>query len=144
MDIRRSKSQRRVGVVVNFASVVLFLIIYYAGMNLGWSAVLLAAGVLATLAIALGSFIVVHVSTGLWKLGHSSIDTLDERQIQVTHEALRHAYATFTVIALAIIGFNAIAGSHGHYVFDVVLPVTLIYVAHVLPASIIAWRERVV
>ncbi len=144
MDIRRSKSQRRVGVVVNFASVVLFLIIYYAGMNLGWSAVLLAAGVLATLAIALGSFIVVHVSTGLWKLGHSSIDTLDERQIQVTHEALRHAYATFTVIALAIIGFNAIAGSHGHYVFDVVLPVTLIYVAHVLPASIIAWRERIV
>ena len=144
MDMRRSKSQRRAGVVVNFASVVLFLIIYYAGMNLGWSAVLLAAGVLVTLAIALGSFIVVHVSTGLWKLGHSSIDKLDERQIQVTHEALRHAYATFTVIALAIIGFNAIAGSHGHYVFDVVLPVTLIYVAHVLPASIIAWRERVV
>jgi hypothetical protein len=144
MDMKGSKSQRRAGVVVNFASVVLFLIIYYAGMNLGWSAVLMAGGVSVTLAIALGSFIVVHVSTGLWKLGHSHIDKLDERQIQVTHEALRYAYATFTVIALVIIGFNAIAGFHGHYVFDVVLPVTLIYVAHVLPASIIAWRERVV
>jgi len=144
MDIRKSRSWRRIGVVVNFASLLLFLVIYYAGMNLGWNAVLLAAGVIVTLAIALGSFVVVHVSTGLWKLGHSHIDKLDERQIQVTHEALRYAYATFTVIALAIIGFNAIAGSHGHYAFDVVLPVTLIYIAHVLPASIIAWRERVV
>ncbi len=144
MDIRKSRSRRRIGVVVNFASLLLFLIIYYAGMNLGWNAALLVAGVIVTTAIALGSFVVVYVSTGLWKLGHSHIDKLDERQIQVTHEALRHAYAIFTVIALVIMGFNAVAGSHGHYIFDVVLFVSLIYVAHVLPASIIAWRERVV
>jgi len=144
MDIRMSRSRRRIGVVVNFASLLLFLIIYYAGMNLGWNAALLAIGVIVALAIALVSFVVVHISTGLWELGHSHIDKLDERQRQVTHEALRHAYATFTVIALAIIGFNAVAGSHGHYIFDVVLPVSLIYVAHALPASIIAWREKVV
>jgi hypothetical protein len=144
MDMRNSKLQRRIGVVVNFASLALFLVIYYSGIHLGWRPLLLATGAIVTLAIAAASFLTVHVSTGLWKLGHSHIDKLDERQIQVTHEALRHAYATFTVIALAIIGFNAVAGSHGHYVFDVVLPVILIYVAHVLPASIIAWREKVV
>lgn len=144
MDIRKSRSRRRIGVVVNFASLLLFLIIYYAGMNLGWHAALLATGAVFTLTIVLGSFVVVHISTGLWKLGHSHVDKLDERQTQVTHEALRSAYATFTVIALAIIGLNALTGSHGHYIFDVVLPVSLIYVAHALPASIIAWRERVV
>jgi hypothetical protein len=90
------------------------------------------------------SFFLVHIKTRLWSLGHAGVERLDERQIQVTHEALRHSYAVFTVICLFIMLFNATTGYRGHYLFDAVLPVSLLYFAHTLPSSVIAWKERAV
>ncbi|UCG52835.1 MAG: hypothetical protein JSW58_04580 [Candidatus Latescibacterota bacterium] len=141
MDIRTSIAKRRVGVVVNYASLTLFLLLYYIGFIGHWSAVL-TIGVLIFLAVATVSFIFVHIKTGLWRLAHSSREKLDERQIQVTHEALRYSYSVFAVICLLIMLFNAVTGYRGHYLFDAVLPMSLLYFAHSLPSSVIAWTER--
>ena len=94
------------------------------------------------LAIALVSFLMLHVSTGLWRLAHSRADKLDERQIQVTHGALSRSYEIFTVICLLVMLFNAVIGDRGYYLFDAVLPVSLLYFAHSLPSSVVAWKER--
>jgi hypothetical protein len=138
MDIGR----RRIGVVVNLSSLFLFLVFYYAGRGLGWNRLLLIGGVSICLAVWLVSFITVHVRTGLWKFAHTKVDDLDERQVQVAHEALRYSYAAFTVICLLIMLFNATTGYRGHYMFDAILPVSLLYFAHILPSSVIAWTEK--
>jgi len=122
-------------------SLFLFLLTYYSGVIRGWNLTFQIA-VFVFLAAAIASFIFVHMSTGLWKLAHAKQEELDERQIQITHEALRYSYAIFTVTCLAIMGFNAITGHKGYYMFDVVLPVCFIYFAHSLPSSVLAWTEQ--
>jgi len=141
MSIRESRAKRRIGVIVNYASLFLFLVFYYLGFIRGWN-VAFTASALVFLAVSVGSLIVVHVNTGLWKLGHSEVGKLDERQVQVTHEALRRSYSFFSVICLLIMLFNAVTGYRGYYLFDAVLPVSLLYLAHSLPSSVIAWKER--
>jgi hypothetical protein len=141
MNMRTSIAKRRIGVVVNYASLVLFLLLYYIGFVGGWN-VALIVGFLVFLTVATASFMVVHIRTGLWKLAHSNREKLDERQIQLTHEALRVSYSVFAVICLLIMLFNAVTGYRGSYLFDAVLPVSLLYFAHSLPSSVIAWTER--
>ena len=142
MDIGRSKDKRRIGVAMNLLSLFFFLVFYYVGRGLGWNPLLIIGGVGVCLTVSLVSFIAVHVRTGLWKLAHRKGDDLDERQVQVTHEALRYSYAAFTVICLLIMFFNAIMGDRGYYMFDAVLPASLLYFAHILPSSMIAWTEK--
>jgi len=141
MDLRTSRKSRRIGVVVNYASLLFFLVFYYIGFIGAWSAAIVS-GMFVFLGAVCVSFVLVHITTGLWSLGHSAVERLDERQIQVTHGALRHSYAVFTVICLLVMMFNAVTGYRGHYMFDVVLPVSLLYFAHTLPSSVIAWKER--
>jgi hypothetical protein len=141
MEVRTSREMRRALVAVNYLSLLLFLLCYYLGVIRGWN-LALQTSVLILLAVSLTSFIFVHMRTGLWRLAHAKQEELDERQIQVTHEALRYSYAIFTVSCLLIMGFNAITGHSGHYMFDIVLPVSFIYFAHSLPSSVLAWTER--
>ena len=140
MSINTSRKNRRIGVIVNYASLALFLGFYYTGYHTEWS-VGLSILTWVFLVSTLVSFFAVHLKTGLWRLSHSPIDKLDERQVMVTHEALRYAYATFTVTCLLIMLFNAATGYRGNYMFDAVLPFCFLYFAHTLPASVIAWKE---
>ncbi len=140
MDIKTSKTARRIGVATNYGALAIFLIFYYTGYHTGGGGVE-ATGAWLFLAVALASFFVVHVKTGLWRFSHSSIDKLDERQVMVTHDALRLSYAVFTVTCLGIMLFNATTGYRGNYMFDAVLPFCFLYFAHTLPASVIAWKE---
>lgn len=141
MDLRKSQKARQLGVVVNYASLLFFLVLYYAGFIGSWS-IAIITGVFVFLGVACASFVLVHISTGLWSLAHASTERLDERQIQITHGALGRSYALFSVICLFVMLFNAVTGYRGHYMFDAVLPVSLLYFAHTLPSSVIAWKER--
>lgn len=141
MNFKASRAKRRTGVIVNYASLLLFLVLYYTGFIRGWNPALVT-GTLFFLAATIASLILVHVTTGLWRLGHTAVEELDERQVQITHEALRLSYSLFSVICLLIMLFNAVTGYRGHYVFDAILPVSMLYFAHSLPSSVIAWKER--
>lgn len=140
MNIKTSRTARKIGVFVNYGALALFLTFYYIGYHNGGGAVV-AACAWTTLAVTLVSFYIVHVKTGLWRFSHTSVDKLDERQVMVTHDALRNSYAVFTVTCLLIMLFNAVTGYRGNYMFDAVLPFCFLYFAHTLPASVIAWRE---
>ena len=82
-----SRTSRRVGVIINYFSLVLFLILFYKLKNGSWN-YLIGLGEAVALVIVIVSFIQTHVKTRLWKLTHAKIDRLDEREIQVTHESL--------------------------------------------------------
>jgi hypothetical protein len=100
---------------------------------------------LGSLFIVVVSFYQVHRRTGLWQLTHSRTDLLDERQVQITHTALSQSYAWFTVICLVIMLVHAVLYRLVpgiNFVITVPLVGSLIYLAHTLPGSILAWTEN--
>ncbi|MFH1894142.1 MAG: hypothetical protein ABIK83_15845 [Candidatus Zixiibacteriota bacterium] len=140
-----SKSARRTGVVVNYGCLVALIALFYVGKNDGWNAAV-SGGAAAVLLGVLVTFVAVHIKTNLWRLVHTKYENLDERQIQVTHESLRHSYSIFTVIILVVLLGIALASEHNRSLTDhsmlMVIFAGQLYLAHTLPSSIIAWTER--
>ncbi len=140
MAIETSKSTRRILITVNYLCVVLLLVLFAVGKYLGWS-LPVAIALVAVAVILLISFILAHIKTRLWRLVHTKAENLDERQMQVTHESLRQSYGIFTVISLAILLIIAVM-SGGDDSMLILIFAGLLYLAHTLPSSIIAWTER--
>jgi len=135
-----SKPNRRIAVVANYGCVLLFLASFYVGKYYGWS-VEVIAGAIVTAATAVITFIILHIRTRLWKLVHTKAEKLDERQIQVTRESLRYSYAIFTVVSLLVL--MCIALSAGRHDSNLILVfASLLYLAHTLPSSVMAWTEK--
>jgi len=140
MDTNISISNRRIGVLINFISLFLLIFVFELinhDVGLGLTLGLILIGIFFVIVIA--SFIYVYGKTGLWKLSHQHIKLLDERQVQVLSNALRISYSAFVIIVLIIIyGYALIKRGP----IDVVIAGALIYMAHILPASILAWTEK--
>ena len=135
-----SKKKRRIGVVLNIAALFLTVFLFeLVRFDMGISKI---AGIvlmgLSLLTVIL-SFITVFGSSGIWKMSHKKMKTLDERQIQVILKATRISYSIFVIVVLILIyGFALIAKGS----IDVVIAAYLLYLAHLLPASILAWMEK--
>ncbi|MBT3231731.1 MAG: hypothetical protein HN356_02860 [Calditrichaeota bacterium] len=141
MSKRISLRSKKIGVVINYLSLLWFVALFYTGEHIiGWSTVLVAA-ILVSILIIIITFVTVHVNSGLWKLIHSKIEKLDEREIYVTHESLRYSYAIMSIILLLIIFVMALT-SMGKDALGPILPAGLIYFAHTLPSSVIVWKEK--
>jgi len=135
-----SKKKRRIGVVLNiaalFLTVFLFELIRF-DMGIGKIAGIVLMGL--SLVTVIISFIIVFGSTRIWKMSHQRMKALDERQIQVILNATRISYSIFVIVALILIyGFALIEKGP----IDVVIAASLLYLAHLLPASILAWTEK--
>ena len=138
-----SKPTRRVGVLVNYGALVILLALFYIA-NINGITIWLALGGVATFLAIIISFILVHMRTKLWKFTHTNIDDLDERQVYITHESLRNSYGIFSVVCLSLILAAELIREWSAGSLDLpFLPIfaALIYLAHTLPSSIIAWRE---
>jgi len=135
-----SKKNRRIVVIINYLSIFFILVFFYAGINIGWN-VLIIAGEIIVIITAVMSFIYLHIRTHLWKLVHTSIEELDERQIQVRYESLRYSYSIFSIISLLVIFYHSLT-IRGDVSFGMLILSSLIYLAHTLPSSIIAWTEK--
>jgi len=142
MNVRASQAARRTLVLVNYGSLLLFLVAWYATLQLHGMLIWLPLVLPLFLIACIATFIPLYMKTGLWRLSHSKEETLDERQLQITHDALRSAYSIFSVICLLIILAVATLGGAAYFLIDVVLACSLIYFAHTLPASVLAWKER--
>ncbi|MDH4156547.1 MAG: hypothetical protein OEW00_04645 [candidate division Zixibacteria bacterium] len=134
-----TKSGRRLGVVINYAAIILFLFLFYFGKYHGWN-VPVTAGTIAAVVVVLISFVVLHVKTRLWKLVHTRAEKLDEREILLTLESLRRAYGIFAVTNLVVLLWIALSAGRNDSMFILIF-VSLLYLAHTLPASILAWTQ---
>jgi hypothetical protein len=117
----------------------MLIILYRLGHFKGWSVLIVVSLIVVFITLQF-SFSRLHKKTGLWKLVHTSVKELDEREIQITHEALRYSYSIFVITCLLIIFIFSILEID--LIIDVISGVTLLYLAHTLPASVIAWAER--
>ena len=139
MSSTLSKTSRRVWVVINYLSLIMLIILYRFGHLKGWNVLIVVSLIVVFILLQL-SFTKLYKKTGLWKLVHTSVKELDEREIQLTHEALRYSYSIFVITCLLIIFIASILEID--MIIDVVSGVALLYLAHTLPASVIAWTER--
>jgi hypothetical protein len=139
-----TKQRRRWEVVVNHVALGLMLAAWYGTPLLGWSGLARAVAALVPLAVVGISYYRVHLATGLWTLVHAKLEELDERQVERTMMASRFSYAVFSVLCLLALFGAAVAGNHGFVPFDAILPAGLLYLAHTLPSSYLAWVEEVV
>jgi len=144
MKNETSRTQRRYTVTVNYFCLVLMNVcFYFVWVYKDMSGVVDVVGIGALIVVA-GTFFLAHWKTGLWHLTHARSDVLDERQLQVTHDALSRSYGVFAVISLAIMMTHAVV--YGlvpslDFVLSVPLVVSLLYLAHTLPGSFLAWSE---
>jgi hypothetical protein len=140
MSIKASKSKRRALVVLNYLTLFALIAVIYSGEVYGESAYTAPAAIGLVL-VAVLTFVLLHARTRLWWMTHTKIENLDERQQGITHESLRCSYGIFTVLTLALLFVIAIVAMD----YDPNLMVAfaaLQYLAHTLPGSILAWRER--
>ena len=137
MRISDSLSKRRAAVVLNHGLLVLTVLLSMTGQLFGWSVVtkvcfcLLAISVIAT-------FFPLHIRTGLWRLAHAKADSLDERETQQVLESVRQAYVVFSIVSLLTILIWVVFGM-GTQTQGLVVFWVLLYLAHTLPSSILAW-----
>ena len=134
-----SKSDRRTSVILNYLSVAAIAIVVDMRDVLGWGAVPVLLVACVALALGLVTFMRVFWRTRLWKITHSGFKRLDERQIQVVYGAIRNSYWVFTIVCLAILYANAVAEKGN---IPVLVAGSMLYLAHTLPAAVVAWTEK--
>lgn len=139
MSLSQSVSKRRVTLIANHGFLLLTLMFGVLGHYCGWTALTVAC-FWGCVAIVLLTFYPLYVKTGLWRLAHTRIDRMDEREISQTLGALRQAYVLFSIIVLSLILIATVLEFSGQSLQLVVFWV-LLYLAHTLPSSILAWTE---
>ena len=144
MNRAESRTLRRGYVALNLASLFLLLLIYYGWVAGGVHNPVAVSLIIVCLISLVLSFLHVIWRTGLWSLTHGKVENLDERQVMVTREALRYSYVIFVPCSLGLMFAAAVAANHDWHLFDAMLPAGLLYLSHILPAIILAWREKVV
>lgn len=145
MNTQLSISARRSLVVLNYLCLAVVNICFYFAWNyvdIGHTVDILGIG---SLFVVAATFFMLHWQSGLWRLTHSRSDALDERQLEITRDALRHSYAWFSVIVLVIVLAHSVVYrlvSGMDFAISVPLAGSLIYLAHTLPSSVLAWTEK--
>ncbi|OPX24645.1 MAG: hypothetical protein B1H05_04800 [Candidatus Cloacimonas sp. 4484_140] len=136
--MNKTKHNRRLSVLINYASMIIILVLFYIVRMGILKTVFLAFEVIPLIAVIL-SFRHAFVKTGIWKMTHASFKKLDEREVQVVFKATSISYSLFAIAILVIIYIFILSGLGQ---IDALLAVSLLYFAHILPASIIAWNEK--
>ena len=129
------KKKNITAVVINYVSLILMLVIFYVIQWLGLNKIFIIIEVIPLTAIII-SFNFAFNKSGLWKLVHKSQKKLDERELQIVHTAIKYSYTLFVIISLVLILLFAVAEGRP---IDVLLAASLIYLAHTLPAAVIAF-----
>jgi hypothetical protein len=137
MALNESMGKRRLIVIINHLFLILALLFGIIGSSSGWTSSILVAFWVSA-AIVLITFYPLHVQTGLWRLAHTPVHRMDERELQQTLGALRHAYILFTIVTLLVI-LTVILFELGESTLLLVVFWILLYLAHTLPSSVLAW-----
>lgn len=139
MEMKKSIKKRRIGVIFTLLSLCSMVLIFEYYKIEQRDSTFITIEIIPII-IFIVSFVVTFIKTGLWGFIHKPLKKLDEREIALTSKSLRYAYAIFTLVTLILLLYLAITVTP----IDVVLVTSLILFAHILPASIIAWTEKVI
>jgi hypothetical protein len=137
MKKESSITGRRIGVVSTIFALIAFVFVFEYGRITQWNMFLTALLFLFIIVFTYG-FVKFYIKTGLWKFTHRSVEVLDERELLLISQSLRYAYSIFTVAVLLLLLLVFILQVH----ISIVLVVSFIFLAHILPASVLAWSQK--
>ena len=137
MKTTYSKKRIRIGVVINYFGLTGSVVIWELCSNSHWNNTMIIAGIISFI-LLLSSLVPTYFTTRIWQFNHIPVSKLDERELQITSFALRYAYGIFTVIAVITFYLYSLTGLQ----VSVILAGGMLYFAHILPASIIAWNGK--
>jgi len=137
MQTIRTINNRRIGVVLTLLSLCAMVIIFECSKIHRNVALFISTEIIAFVIYSV-SFVLTYLKTGIWQFTHKALKKLDEREITLTSKSLRIAYCIFTVVILILLLSLAITDTPA----SIVLVASLILLAHILPASAIAWTEN--
>lgn len=137
MKERTSMAPVRWGVILTLLSLSGVVVLFEVGIRTQWSTIMIIAEI-TLLVVLLLSFILSFMRTGLWGFSHKPLKALDEREMEMTSRSLRVAYALFTVFVLCLLLVFAVF----NIAVSIVLAVSLILFAHLLPGAVIAFSEK--
>ncbi len=138
MSEKPDRKKRRILVVVNYASLYFWLISVHLGISKDWNIVYFTPMIVFFVAI-FASYVPLYHQTPFWKLTHSKVHMLDERELMITHEATRRSYTIFTIVCLVIIYINVVAEKSS---ISAITAICILYLAHTLPAAMLSWTEE--
>lgn len=130
--------RRRTSIIINFLSIFCILFVFYLVKFAIIHPMWLVLEILPLSSVVI-SFRKAFVLSGAWKICHSSFSDLDERELQLVLKATNLSYSIFTICTLIIIYIFILSGLG---CLDAVLAGALLYFAHIIPTSIIAWVEK--
>ena len=140
MSLGISRPRRRIAIIVNYGCLLILFALFVLGKYGDWS-IPVFVGLAVVFVLAIITFVVLHARTKLWRLIHSKAEKLDERQVELTRKSLQYAYGIFAVVCLLyMLVLSLLAGRHDSTLM--LIFIILLYLAHTLPSSIIAWTEK--
>ncbi|MBU8893217.1 MAG: hypothetical protein KOO66_10590 [Bacteroidales bacterium] len=136
MELKTSKSNRRIGVILNFICITSIVLLFEL-IKLKRNPTLLIYELIPLVILVIG-YIIYFGKTGLWKFTHKSLNDLDERELQLSNKSLRFSYIIFTIFTLGLFLIYSVIELN----INMVLVVSLLYLAHILPSYFISWTEE--
>lgn len=127
-------NQKKLWVIVNYLSIALLLLIFYNPQLFSYNKLFLALFIIPIGSLLL-SFIILYWRTGLWKITHTKSMPENMAYISKYYIITRISYIIFTIIIISLLFYFSISGKR----VDVLLSACLLYIAHILPASIMVW-----
>jgi hypothetical protein len=138
MEQRNFRKKNRYWIILNYLSLTAVLVFFYSGKLLQWPHLIIILEI-GSLVIYIISFIRTFIRTKYWKMVHTSLKNLDEREIQVVLNGLKYSYSIFAIVCLIIIYIFAFIEYHP---IDILFAGALLLLAHTLPAAVVGWNEK--
>jgi hypothetical protein len=132
-----NRSSRRAGVIITFAFLLLSLILFEESRITGFTIFKIIFNFVLGI-IFLTGFIFTYLKTGIWRFIHQPFEKYDEREIELAGKSLRYSYSIFTVSILIFL----LLVSLSDFEINIQIVAVLIFMAHLIPASIIAWTQK--
>ena len=138
--MENQKFKNRLWIILNLASLISLIVFFYLGKFSNWQFKVIIVEVLS-IVLFVSSFYIGFINTNFWKLVHSKSENLDEREFSVVLTGLKYSYSIFTIMCIVIVYILILINFH---FIDVVFAAGLLYLAHILPAAVVGWNERIV
>ena len=139
MNVVLTKTHHKLGVTLNYISLVLLVALVYVAEAFGLT-LLTGVGIGLMVVMLVATLVRFHFRTGLWRLVHTSRSRLSEHQVPVVCRSLHYSYGVFAILALVALLWKSVAPGENPNL--VIVFAALLYLAHTQPSAVIAWSER--
>ena len=137
MESIRTKTRNRMIIILNYLSLIISLILFEYFREAGAWDLLSVSAIAGSILVFIISFYYAYGKSGAWKQAHRPFSRLDEREAGIAYEALRIAYAVFSVTILIALLLYAISGM----AVSMIIFASFLLLAHLIPASVLVWGK---